>query len=121
MTLAIGALVQTAGLATLVLGLAIDRVGVMLPAVLITGLGLASVHRGGIGLSIKATPAARKGWAISLFLGCAYFAANFPVIGFGVVADHLGMLAALISYATLFGLLLIGSGCYALLKRLALP
>jgi len=43
------------------------------------------------------------------------------VIGFGVVADHLGILVALIGYATFFGLLLTGSGCYAILKRSALP
>jgi len=49
------------------------------------------------------------------------FRSNFPVIGFGVVADHLGILVALIGYATFFGLLLTGSGCYAILKRSAPP
>jgi predicted MFS family arabinose efflux permease len=112
-TLAVGALVETLGLLVLVLGLAAARVPIVLGAVVLTGLGLASVHRGGIGLVLRATPAARKGWALSLFLGWAYFASHFPVIGFGLAADWLGPLGALSGYTAIVGTLLSGCGCYA--------
>lgn len=116
-TLAVGALVEALGLMALVLGFAAASVPLVLGAVVLTGLGLASVHRGGIGLTLWATPSVRKGWALSLFLGWAYFASHFPVIGFGLAADRLGTLGALSGYTSIFGALLAGCGCYALLKR----
>jgi hypothetical protein len=112
-----GALAQALGVGLLVLALAKGTLPVTLLAVTLIGLGLAAVHRGGIGLSIGATPAARRGRAISGFLAAAYFAAYFPVLAFGVAADAWGLLAALAGYAAVFGVVLAGAGACALIQQ----
>ena len=115
--LGIGALAETLGFWLLLGGLVTGWLLLILIGVLTTGLGLASLHRGGLGLVIRATAPAHKGWAISMFLACGYFGGNFLVIAFGAATDAFGMLVALTGYAAIFGVLLTVTGSYVLVRR----
>lgn len=120
-SLAVGGFSRALGLFVLTAGLSLRHPALSMAGALVIGLGLASVHRGGIGLSVQAAPDARKGWAISRFLCCGFLGMNVPVIGFGFAADRLGLGAALLGYTTLFGTLLACIGAFALAKGESLP
>lgn len=119
--LAVGGPCQAFGLFLLVVGLSWRYPALWLAGALLTGLGLASVHRGGIGLSVRATSGARKGWAISRFLCCGFLGMNVPVIGFGFAADVVGLHTALLGYAAVFGTLLMSASLYGLVQLKRLP
>ncbi|HAM59315.1 MAG TPA: hypothetical protein DCQ64_29465 [Candidatus Rokubacteria bacterium] len=112
--LALGALGEALGLGLLVAGLAAGSQPLALGAAALIGLGLAAVHRGGLGVTIRATTAHRKGQALSLFLVGAYAAANFSTAAFGLLADAVGTVSALAAYAAVFGALLVATALRAL-------
>jgi predicted MFS family arabinose efflux permease len=102
-----GCLAEALGFALLVAALRGRWVWLILGAALLTGVGLAAVHRGGIGVVLAATPAARKGRAVSLFLASGYFGGSFLVMAFAAVADARGMEPALLGYSVGFGAVLV--------------
>lgn len=119
--LLMGSLTQAGGFLLLQLGLGRASVPLVAAAVLLIGLGLATLQRGGLGLTIRATPEERKGDGVSRFLACAYFGGNFPVILFGVAADRVGFTSALWAYFAVFGSLLVVAAGFLLLRRGTLP
>lgn len=112
--LALRALGEALGLGLLVAGLAAGSQPLALGAAALIGLGLAAVHWGGLGVTIRATTAHRKGRALSLFLVGAYAAANFSTAAFGLLSDAVGTVSALAAYAAAFGALLVATALRAL-------
>jgi MFS family permease len=95
----VGLPVLAAGLGLLVLAGTTSSFPLLLAATTIGGLGHGAVFRDGLAAVTRAAPADSRAEVLSTFYVVVYAGVGLPVIGVGVLADHVGLLTAVKSFA----------------------
>ncbi|MGH8274883.1 MAG: MFS transporter [Gammaproteobacteria bacterium] len=115
--LALGCLVQIAGVGFIAAAIALASLPLLLAGAVVAGAGQGLAFRAGMADVTAASPEARSGEIVSTFFVVVYVAISIPVIGVGIAVEKVGLRDAGIGFAIGVGVLSLAALLLLLARR----
>ncbi len=103
-----GLLVIFLGVAGLLVSVPDHSLTLLLASTVIAGIGQGMAFLGSMTAVTQAAPASLKAQVVSSFYVVIYCGVGLPVVGIGLLAQHVGLYDAMLSYTILIGILTLG-------------